>query len=474
MSIILVTSTEITMGHLFYILLAILILFAPDFGDAELSDDRQNEISVTSYGSIQEAINANPGKMIYLPSGDYQISRKIQFSRDGSGLFGTGRIIQTDPKEPILEIERASGIRIRDVILTRHPTVVDTLEAGVKVINCENVTLDNLQIINNRTRTAAIFIHGCTRAQVRNCLVRNYMRITVDDRTQGGKDNSDWGYAFNCIDGTGFAIKASVATLVQGNRIIEKHLLPTPEAKEKFNLGQFVKRNKKRGSLISVEAWNAGYVNNWHQGSALLVSGSPTDYTQVLGNYIESAAQGIDIHSDHVIVSDNIVNNAFIGMKAMHGSRNVIITNNHFSRNDLWAIGLMPGTASQAAKPDAEANVDGGSIIANNIISDFGYGHASWMWWRPDEGFDGCYPIRLDKGQKPDDPPLKDVIITGNIIYDTGGDGLLIDGRPQQLPPRYRYAVYVSTDALGPQGVHFSNNIFHPGRDGISNVELKP
>lgn len=31
---------------------------------------------------------------------------------------------------------------------------------------------------------------------------------------------------------------------------------------------------------------------------------------------------------DHVIVSQNVVINSFIGMKAMHGSRNVLITGN--------------------------------------------------------------------------------------------------------------------------------------------------
>ena len=62
-----------------------------------------------------------------------------------------------------------------------------------------------------------------------------------------------------------------------------------------------------------------------------------------------------------ITVSGNIVINAFIGMKAMHGSRNVLITGNQFTRNSLWAIGLMPGAAANAE------NFDGGSIISNNL-----------------------------------------------------------------------------------------------------------
>jgi hypothetical protein len=138
----------------------------------------------------------------------------------------------------------------------------------------------------------------------------------------------------------------------------------------------------------------------------------------------------------------------------------------------------MPGAASHAAmalpaanpgaKP-AEANVDGGTIVANNIISDFGYGKSRWIW----EGHD-CCPIRLDAGQKPDNPPLVDVVLQGNVVYDTGRDGALMDGVPRIAPPRYKYAVYVATGHGGPRGLHFANNLVHAGTVGISNVDLKP
>jgi RNA polymerase sigma-70 factor (ECF subfamily) len=40
-----------------------------------------------------------------------------------------------------------------------------------------------------------------------------------------------------------------------------------------------------------------------------------------------TAGQGMDIHANHVTIAQIIVNNAFMGMKAMHGSRNVITAN---------------------------------------------------------------------------------------------------------------------------------------------------
>ena len=245
--------------------------------------------------------------------------------------------------------------------------------------------------------------------------------------------------------------------------MVEEHLLPTPEVKEKYGLGQFVKKNAVKGTIISQKVWDEEHVDNWHQGSAIIVtSPNVSDYTRILGNSIENAAQGIDIHSDHVIIAQNIVNNAFMGMKAMHGSRNVLVIGNQFSKNDLWSIGMMPGASSHAGSPalprqDAvPPNVDGGSIIANNIISDFGYGHAHWIW-----GDDGT-PIRFDTGQKPENPPLADVVVQGNVVYDTG--------RAEGTEPRYRYAVRVPSEV---KGIRFSGNVFHPGLEGVSNVELE-
>ena len=141
---------------------------------------------------------------------------------------------------------------------------------------------------------------------------------------------------------------------------------------------------------MSQEAWDRGYSDNWQQGSGILVT-SPevSDNTRILGNHIENAAQGIDLHCDHVVVANNVVLNSFMGIKAMHGSRNILIIGNQFTKNSLWAIGLMPGAAAHAT------NTDGGSIIANNIISDFGHGNARWIWG------DDRSPFRFSTGQNP-------------------------------------------------------------------------
>lgn len=429
---------------------------------------------MTDYASIQAALDANPGKMVFVPAGDYEIGQRITINKDGSGLYGPGRIIQTAPEQPILRIENAANVQVRDLTLTRAAGKQETRQEGIFAHQCTDLTIENVRVLDNRSPAGTISVRNSRGTQILACRVENYMCISVDDRTQ----SENYGYAFRCIDGTGIAVVESEGSTVQNCRVVERVFLPTPEIKEKHGLGGFTKKNPQKGALISQQVWDAEYVNNWHQGSAIVVNGPKANWrTQVLGNQIENAAQGIDLHCDQVIVSNNVINNAFIGMKAMHGSRNVLIIGNQFIKNDLWSIGLMPGAASHASRgpvegsPALEPNVDGGSIIANNIISDFGYGHASWIWTKTSS----CNPFRFDRGQKPQNPPLTDVIVQGNIVYDTGRDEPLVDGVPKREPPRYSYAVRIETDGANPpRGLHFSGNIFHPGSEGVSNVELTP
>ena len=408
------------------------------------------DLSVAAYPSIQEALNANPNRMLFVPAGDYVITEKIRIRGERSGLFGPGRIIQQSADQPIIEIENATGAEIRDLTLTRPEGKMESRNEGVLAIKCRDLVLDNVRVIDNRSPAAAITVRESKDTRISRCLVRNYMRVSIDDRTQ----SKDWGYAFNCTDGTGISVSYSTGTLIEGNRVIEDNFVPTQEVKAKYKLGDYVKKNAEKGTIMSQQAWDANYTDAWQQGSGIVVNAPEVnDLTRVIGNHIENAAQGLDIHADHVIVSQNIITNAFIGMKAMHGSRNVLITGNQFVRNSLWAIGLMPGAGAHPATDDKPENADGGSIISNNLISDFGHGDAHWIWG------DERSPIKFDNGQQPDDPPLADVIITGNVIHSLG-------------KPRYKYAVIIPGGPNAPRGLHFSNQLFHPGTQGVCNGEL--
>jgi hypothetical protein len=429
---------------------------------------------VVDYASIQAAIDANPGRPVHIPPGDYEIRDPLRIRTDSSGLIGPGRIVQANAERPILVIENASNVLIRDLTLTRNPNSMETMAEGIIAIGCRDLIVDGVKVLDNRTRSSAIELRECESASVRNCLVRNYHRVSVDDRTQG----TNYGYAFRCMIGTGLMVRESRGTLIQGNRIVEENLIPTPEIRKKFGLGDFVKKAPTKGPLVSQVDWDRGFTANWMQGSAIVVtSPTSTDLTRILGNFVQYTGQGIDIHADRVIVSQNIIHDTLVGVKAMHGSRNVLITGNQFSGNSLWSIGLMPGIASHPATPTSKtspgvvANHDGGSIIANNIISDFGLGQTAWIWGS--EGGNG-FPIRFDRGQESDDPPLSDVLIQGNIVSDSGKQGIRIDGVIKVVGPRYQYAVLIEQGDGSPVGLHFLGNILHPGTRGVSNVDLKP
>ncbi len=404
------------------------------------------ELSVTAYPSIQAALDANPNRMIFVPAGDYVITDKIRVRGERSGLFGPGRIIQQNAEQPVIVVEDAKEAEIRDLTLTRLEGKMETRQEGIVAIKCRDLVIDNVRVIDNRSPAGAIAVRESQNCRISRCLVRNYMRLSVDDRTA----NKDLGYAFNCTDGTGISVSYSTGTLIEGNRVIEDNMKPTPELKAKHKLGDWIKKNAEKGSIVNQATWDLSYTDAWQQGSGIIVTAPMvSDLTRILGNHIENAAQGIDLHTDHVIVSNNIIVNSFMGMKAMHGSRNVLITGNQFTRNSLWAIGLMPGAAANAE------NFDGGSIIANNIISDFGHGDAHWIWG------DERSPFKFDTGQQPDDPPLTDVIITGNVVHSIG-------------KPRYKYAVIIGGGPNTPRGMHFSNNLFPAGAQGISNTDLPP
>jgi hypothetical protein len=383
-------------------------------------------------------------------------------------------LIQTDTNAPVLHIRHARGVRVRDLNLSRAAGRTVARASAIRAEHCADLVLEGLTISHNQSAAASISLESCTNSEVVRCRIENYMALGVDDRT----GSPHYGYAFRCIDGTGIAAAACRGLLVAANRVVEHELRPTPELKARHRLGDFVRRAATKGSLVSQQTWEEGYVNNWHQGSAIVVTApEQSDYVRILDNHIENGAQGIDIHADHVTITGNTVVNCFLGMKAMHGSRHVLIANNQFSRNDLWAIGLMPGTAAHAATAAAAGqgprppNVDGGSVIANNIISDFGYGDSYWIWGA--KGYTRA-PIVFDRGQEPDDPPLAEVVVTGNIVFDTGRDGVWVDGVPKVEPPRYRHAVFISPDPTGPRGLRFSGNLFHPGTDGVANLQLQP
>ncbi len=139
--------------------------------------------SVADYPSIQAALDANPSKVLEVPPGDHEISEKIRLRGEGSGLAGPGRIIQTNPDQPHLEIEDAVAVEVRDLTLIRPEGRTETRHEAIVAIRCRDLVIENVRVLDNWSNAGTISLRECRDARVSRCLVRNYMRISIDDRT---------------------------------------------------------------------------------------------------------------------------------------------------------------------------------------------------------------------------------------------------------------------------------------------------
>jgi hypothetical protein len=433
--------------------------------------------STANYPTLQAAIDANPGGELYLPAGDHPLDMALIVNKDGLTLRGPGRLVQRTPNQSVLQIHNCNNVTLRDITVTRPSDGPDGASSAIYCQDAGQVRIENVSVLGNRSQNGAIKLDRCQGCRIAQCEITDYKTIGVDDRT----DNPLLSYAFRCIDGTGIVVSGCQATQIIGNRVIERRLLPTREIVSQHGLGQLIEGRKpslfgELGKGIQSE----GFVRQWHQGSAIAVTGPRnTAYTRIADNYIENCAQGIDIHSDNFLCTGNIVNHAMIGMKAMHGSRNGIVSNNLFSFVDLWAIMLGPGASSDVPHPATEkqpavqANDDGGTLVTGNVVSDFGYGHDYWNWSGDTSDSLPSGVIRIERGQLASNPPLTDVLIHGNVVTGRASEN------PQgDQPPRYQYALRIDVTPEGsgerdfPGNIRVGENLFAPGVEGVCNTPL--
>src|SRR5690349_3762314 len=78
------------------------------------------DVQSTDYPSLQAAIDANPGRMVYVPNGDHLLSTTLMITTPGSGLCGPGRLIMTDATKDIINVRDANDVTIRGIKLFRE------------------------------------------------------------------------------------------------------------------------------------------------------------------------------------------------------------------------------------------------------------------------------------------------------------------------------------------------------------------
>jgi len=206
--------------------------------------------AITDYPTPQEAINAHPGVQLFVPPGLYKIDAALIFTGEGGGLYGPGTIEQTNPGATIVTIENGVMTRIEGVTLTRSESTEPARGPGLFINTSRLVEIRGVHVVKARARDAAIEVRNSQQVTVKDCLVRDYKCIAIDDRTSSPL----YGYAFRAIDGTGILVNASTGTVIESNRIIEETYLPTREAVDQYKLGEITIRPAEKGQLMPQDA----------------------------------------------------------------------------------------------------------------------------------------------------------------------------------------------------------------------------
>src|SRR5687768_3467294 len=138
---------------------------AADGGGAPANAATAAAPAVVDGPSIQRALDARPGETVYVPTGTYEVSAAIRITHDDAGLVGPGRIVQTNPDAPVVLVERAAGVRLRDVTLTR-PAGQDANASALVADGCADLTVDGVRVLDNRAPAGAIRLERCDGARV--------------------------------------------------------------------------------------------------------------------------------------------------------------------------------------------------------------------------------------------------------------------------------------------------------------------
>ena len=431
--------------------------------------------AVTGYPSIQAALDANPGRPLHLPWGEYRVDQPIVIRTAGGGLYGEGTVIQTNDDADIIQVTGAGNVRIEGITLLREKPKFFKSARAVWADRSPYFTLRNVTIRGNRASPAAVLVTECDYATLEGCTILDYKTVTIDDRM----DNDLYRYAFRAIDGHGIKVRQCTGIRIIRNRIIESELRPTEATMKLHDLGKIVSRAAELGPLASFGVRD-GVSFIWHQGAGVGISDpSRTALTLVDGNYIENAAQAFDVHSDFMVVTNNQISNCYTGIKVFHGSRGVVLSNNIIHRPGKYGIMLRPGSNSFEAsaatdgQPAREENVQRGLVIANNIITDIGYDDEHWRLWNDDPTETSPVGIKVGTGPQGYNPRFGDLIIQGNLIYDHGRDKILVNGVPAVQPPRYKWAIWFDEE-WRVENARLTGNIFHAGEKGVSNLPIQP
>jgi hypothetical protein len=361
---------------------------------------------------------ANPGDVVYIPKGYYDISDTINVNQSNITIKGenlgwvslcftivTGK---TDPV-PMLQIDSQSDVQLRDFCL--HGWNNTDTTKGIYIRNSQRVTIDHMRVTNIPARsTGDVSAYGIylnwhvTESVISNSEVKHIGRTSAWGQGMRLSESSDNQVCDNLIAGTGrggiFANNGSTDLLIEGNTIEESGVSGHGLGIELHwgNVQNMAGQDRTLIQYNEVDHWIsiiggqqiAVRYNHIGVGATTLKSygleyGGTTDL--ILSNNlidgwqyngISSVNNGSDVQTDRIYVAGNVVSNVEAWGAELSGMDNAPANRMYFYDNVFEnTFGSFWGGCGFRIVKNCKNIVLDGNDIVNNAVDGLRFSESS-------------------------------------------------------------------------------------------------
>lgn len=363
----------------FACLVAIFLICAPGAASAvSVSDCGANGFDTADDTlAFNQCLDDNAN--VSIPGGIYHISAPIMVP-PGRQLYGAG----SSTAAVVLKLNgNFEGVvvggnsYVHDITLDRVTS--DNTTWAVRV-DGNNVIVDRLHVLDNRSTSAAIMVTGKENVHLRWNYIRNYQR-------------------WNGVGVYGVGIRASDSKNV------------------------YIKYNM----IQSLQIFPVG-AGNYYQAAGIEISNTTGPLTEVEGNVVENAGNCIDAgQAKNATIQGNDLDNCHeTGIKLVNEAGGNTVRWNRISRAGLAGIWLSPGS------PGPEKGPVHHNAIHENKVSRIGEGIGAGSWassYRP-------AGILLDgDGEDPDNVSRYNTVTGNEVCMGAAAQAAIIEDTSQQFDP---------------------------------------
>lgn len=336
----------------------------PDDG---LSDSAALAVAVEDYAEL------------YFPPGTYELAETV-YLPSNLRLIGANResvIIKLAADTVAFRITGKRNVEISNMTLERPLDYQNSTEEMVFVYDgCVDIHLNQLRVVNQRSRGAAFSIIDSYNCAVTECVFQDVQLVFLEDGAW-----QVYGSAISWAACTGVLVEDCVVT---ESRDMVAEWLAKPAA--------------QRGKY------------NWYQAGAFQVSHCIN--AVVRNNHVTTSGNGIDMGGTaSALVEGNVLDQCHeAGIKLVNGSNGQTIRQNRVTRCGIAGIWLSAGSQNFSSRDN---------LVEDNIIGQIGQGIGGNNYW--DSWFYETVPAgihllySLTSSQR-----LRSNTITGNRFYETG------------------------------------------------------